>query len=84
MSITRECSRREDMSQRGELSIIMQDDGDIIVSCLGIDCCGELYQESHVEFCVPVSGGGRSPRVREALVALMDAIDLDNKDNPIT
>jgi len=71
------------MSQRGELQILIQDDGDIIVSCLGVDVCGRLYKESHVEFCAVGSGGGRSPKVREALLALMDAIDQDNKDRPI-
>ena len=81
--ITRQCSRREDMSQRGELHILIQDDGDIIVSCLGVEPNGTLYQESHVEFCTPVSGGGRSPKVREALLALMNAIDQDNAENPI-
>jgi hypothetical protein len=77
MSILRECARREDMSQRGELSLIMQDDGDIIVSVLGVESGGPLYQESHVEFCSIGSCGGRSPKVRQALLQLMDAIDQD-------
>lgn len=83
MSISRECSRREDMSQRGELSLIMQDDGDIIVSCLGKESVGDLYSESHVEFCSIGAGGGKSPKVREALIQLMNAIDEDNIRNPI-
>ena len=83
MSISRECVRREDMSQRGELQLIQQDDGDIIVCCLGVDSCGDLYQSSHVEFCSIGAGGGRSPKVMEALIQLMNAIDEDNIRDPI-
>lgn len=83
MGIERECSRREDMSQRGELSLIMQDDGDIIVSVLGFESYSDLYSEIHVEFCAVGAGGGRNPEVRQALLQLMDAIDRDNKNNPI-
>jgi hypothetical protein len=34
-----------------------------------------------IEFCT-YSGGGRSPKTREAILALMDAIEADNKENP--
>mgnify|MGYP003394460097 FL=1 len=83
MTIQRACARREDRSQRGELQLIQQDDGDIIVCCLGVDSCGDLYQSSHVEFCSVGAGGGKSPKVMEALIQLMNAIDEDNARNPI-
>ena len=34
---------------------------------------------ARVEFCSAGSGGGRSPRTRQALIALMVAIEDDNK-----
>lgn len=36
-----------------------------------------------VEFCTPLSGGGPSPKVREALLNLAGAIRDENESNPI-
>ncbi len=75
-------TRTEDMSPDGRLVLIMQEDGDV---CLGViesvsaNSPGAGFY-SGVEFCSVGSGGGKSPRVREALVRLMLAIKLDNED----
>lgn len=54
--------RREDMGQ-GRLHLILDDDSDVCVAVISDE--GEM---AGVEFCVPFSGGGRSPKVREALL----------------
>lgn len=80
--MTRTVTRREDMSARGYLKILQQDDGDIIVA---------VYPEEHgliqpggsVEFCAPGAGGGRSAHTLAALRALMVAMERDNSERPI-
>lgn len=74
--------RREDMSPDGKLSLIMQEDGDIIISIFGK---GRMHDRDQyctvaVEFC---TSGGRSHHTRMALRALMVAIEKDNTDAPI-
>lgn len=74
--------RNEDMSPRGKLVVLQQDDGDIIVCSQGMD--RDLVQPgSSVEFCAIGSGGGRSPHTLRALYALMEAIERDNAERPL-
>lgn len=77
--MSKEAERFEDMSPRGRLRVIQQDDGDMIV-CVIEDpnsqgCCAGL--SASVEFC---TSGGKSRRTREALRALMHAMAEDNAD----
>lgn len=69
--------RHDDMGQ-GRLRLIL--DGDCDVSIAVITNEGEM---ADVEFCTPFSGGGRSPKVREALLNLAVAIRDENLTNPI-
>lgn len=73
--------RFEDMSPRGRLRILQQDDGDMIV-CVIEDpdsrsgCAGLM---ASVEFC---TSGGQSPKTRTALLALMEAMAAENAERP--
>jgi hypothetical protein len=69
--------RKEDMSQNGRLRLIKQQDGDICVAAISED--GSMVG---LEFCTPISGGGKSPKTLAALNALAIAILEDNKDDP--
>ena len=75
--------REEDMSHDGQLVLLLQKDGDIIVnirpSSDDRDYEGSPFGVS-VEFC---ASGGRSPRTLKALRGLMEAMKLDNQENPI-
>lgn len=82
MSITRQVTRNEDMSVRGRLRLIQQDDGDIIVAVQPEEN-GLIMSGASVEFCVPGGGGGRSSNTLAALRALMDAMERDNIERPI-
>lgn len=70
--------RKEDMSPRGFLRLIKEDDGDIIVAVGEGDPDGTVGYVASVQFCTCGSGGGGSPRTREALIQLMGAIAADN------
>lgn len=74
--------RIEDMSSRGRLRVIQQDDGDIIVAVQSMED-GCLQNGDSVEFCTGFSGGGKSPNTLNALYALMDAIKKDNLEHPV-
>lgn len=70
--------RFEDMSPRGRLRVIQQDDGDMIVCVIedlesGSGCAG---LSASVEFC---TSGGKSPKTLAALRDLMFAIAEDNQ-----
>lgn len=69
--------RREDMGS-GRLRLILDGDSDMCVAVISDE--GEM---ADVEFCVPFSGGGRSPKVRQALLDLCRAIRDENAINPI-
>jgi hypothetical protein len=69
--------RREDMG-KGRLRLILDGDSDVCVAVISDE--GDM---ADVEFCVPFSGGGRSPKVREALLNLCRAIRDENATNPI-
>jgi hypothetical protein len=72
--------RSEDMSVLGKLMVMIDDDGDAIVSVLP-DPEGPPHIIASAEFCTGV-GGGRSPRTRLALLHLARAIMLDNEAVP--
>lgn len=69
--------RFEDMSPRGRLRVIQQDDGDMIIEVVedmnSSGCCAGL--SAAVEFC---TSGGKSPKTRKALLALMLAMAEEN------
>lgn len=62
----------------GRLRMIMDGDADVIIEVISTE--GESLA---LEFCTSVTGGGRSPKVREALYNLMNAIRDENETNPI-
>lgn len=72
---SRDTARLEDMSPNGHLRVGLDSSGDAIVEVFD----GESF--ARVEFCSGAGGGGRSPRVREALIALMVAIEEDNLED---
>ena len=65
-------TRPEDMSPDGTLTLIQQDDGDIIVT---IKESGERGFGSSVEFC---NSGSQSPQTLIALRKLMEAMKEDH------
>jgi hypothetical protein len=56
---------------------------------VSVDQMGDVWVQAHVRpmnvcrYRMPMVGGGRSHRVRNALLILAEAIRLDNADNPI-
>lgn len=70
---SRDTARLEDMSTNGHLRVSLDNCGDVSVEVFN----GEAF--ASVEFCSGAGGGGASPRVRQALIALMVAIEADNK-----
>lgn len=70
-------ARKEDMSPDGWLSVFKENDGDLIVTIFDSErgMCS-------AQFCTPIMGGGRSPKVRDALIQLALAIAEENKDTP--
>lgn len=72
----RDVGRIGDMSPSATLRVGLDSDNDVYVS---------IHDEegvSSLEFCAPGAGGGRSSRTREALIALMVAIEEDNREDP--
>jgi hypothetical protein len=74
-------SRKEDMSIRGQLRILLDEEGDIHVAVYEDDGEGIIYNSASVEFCSGL-GGGQSRHTREALYNLMEAMQLDNQEYP--
>lgn len=72
-------SRQGDMGEGLKLQLLKDGDGDIIVSILPAN---HRFSDAALEFCVPGSGGGTSPRTFEALQALMKAMELDELNRP--
>lgn len=54
--------------------------GDMIVGVIDPESEGEMFTQ--VEFCGMGAGGG-SPNTLAALRALLEAIEKDNRENPI-
>ena len=73
-------ARNEDMSPRGYLRLLLDNDGDVIVAVAQDDGNGFIESVSSVEFCTIGMGGGGSQRTYRALRELMIAMDEDNKD----
>ena len=73
--------RYEDMSQLGQLALMMQEDGDVIIS-LHLTPGSRPTMMPSMEFCTPGAGGGQSPHTRKALINLYEAIQKDNAENP--
>ena len=76
MSRSRIFIRHEDMSSIGILKLIVQEDGDIIVSVQS-ERNGVLQRGDAVEFSTIGNGGGRSPHTLNALRNLVKAIELE-------
>lgn len=81
--MTRVVKRTEDMSQRGHLELLIQDDGDIIVAVYPEEN-GLIAPGGSVEFCISGSGGGRSTHTHKALRDLYTAMERDNQERPIS
>lgn len=72
----RDVGRYGDMSQTAHIRVGLDGDSDVYVS---------IYDDkggASIEFCTQYAGGGKSPRTREALIALMIAIEEDNAETP--
>lgn len=74
----KEYVRYEDMSSEGQLQMMMQGRGghDIVLTVWTNEGAATI------EFCTMSNGGGDSPAVYEALLALMAAIETDNRNRP--
>lgn len=72
----REVGRTGDMSPSACLRVGLDAENDVYVGIW------DSRGGASMEFCVPGSGGGKSPRTREALIALMIAIEADNAEDP--
>lgn len=72
----RDVGRIGDMSASARLRVGLDGDNDVYVSI-----CDE-NGEASLEFCTGMGGGGKSPNTRKALIALMVAIEQDNKADP--
>lgn len=75
--MTMMAERFEDMSPRGRLRVLQQADGDMIVAIVPDPDEHPMTARLSVEFC---TSGGKSPKTREALHALMLAIAEENTD----
>jgi len=64
-----------------QMVLHLQDDGDVVLAVTGTGM-GSQVHTSTVEFCAGGAGGGRSMRTREALIALMVAMEADNAESP--
>lgn len=67
----RDVRRRSDMDQGSVLQITLDADNDVCVGLWGD------HGYAGVEFCNAFSGGGKSPRTREALIGVMRAMEED-------
>lgn len=76
--------RLDDMSPGGFLRLMLDDDGDIIVTVAQCYDSGVISRVASVEFCAVGSGGGKSPRLRRALIDLMGAMAEDNLDQSLS
>lgn len=72
--------RFEDDSPLGSISVVFGSDGDGWISVVSEPDPKEARHS--MRFRMPMSGGGQSPRVRNALLILAEAIRLDNEDRP--
>lgn len=75
-------SRKEDMSPRGQIKVLIDDQGDIHVTVFEDNGNGIIENSASIEFCCCGSGGGKSPNTVRALRDLAEAIKLDNCKTP--
>lgn len=76
-------NRPEDMSTVGSLELFRGDDGDIHV-VMWYETEDGLRMNQSIEFCNTASGGGHSPHTFKALQSLMEAMQKDNEEHPIS
>ncbi len=72
--------RFEDDSPTGRISVVFGGDGDGYIMLNAVQDPNE--HKLSMRFRMPMMGGGQSPRVRNALLILAEAIRLDNKYQP--
>lgn len=73
-------SRQGDMGEGLKLEVLREDDGDLIVSIMGVH---DRFSPTHaIQFCVPGTGGGTSPKTWRALLDLQAAMYDDNLGRP--
>ena len=72
--------RYEDMSQLGHIQLLVEDDGDVILTVYPDPDAGQHFGTS-AQFCT-VAGGGQSHKTRMALIQLIEAIKEDNIKYP--
>jgi hypothetical protein len=58
------------------LRVLFDSDNDVIVEVVEGDTAA-TFRRASIEFCNGLGGGGKSPRTREALIALMVAMESD-------
>lgn len=71
-------SRKEDMSQEGELQLYFDSENNDIHLTVFTD-----RKSASVEFCCTGLGGGKSPETMQALRNLAEAIKKDNESEPL-
>lgn len=71
----RQEQRIDDMSRYARLSVMLDDEGDFIVTVIPDPFLNPDAYPISVEFC---SSGGKSPATREALLNLLNAMEKDN------
>ena len=74
--------RRDDMSPHDKLSILIEPNGDAIVTIWEEGKFGPRSFKT-IGFCSLGAGGGKSPHTRKALFQLALAMEKDNQENPI-
>lgn len=72
--------RFEDDSPTGSISVVFGEDGDGHITVYSKPDPNEM--KFSMRFRMAMTGGGQSPRVRNALLALAEAIRRDNEENP--
>ncbi|WJJ55016.1 hypothetical protein [Xanthomonas phage RTH11] len=71
-------SRQGDMGEGLKLEILREEDGDLIVSIMGVH---DRFSPDHaIQFCVPGTGGGSSRHTFKALQDLRVAMALDEQE----
>ena len=75
--------RVEDMSNNGFVSLLIEDDGDVIITVMEPGKPPFDGGMVSAQFCTVGHGGGRSPNTRNALLALCHAIKRDNEERAI-
>lgn len=74
--------RQEDMSPDGMLDVLVEKDGDVIVTIWPEGWTKGNMDYCSVQFCTCSAGGGRSPNTLAALRLLARAINADNIAQP--